>query len=236
MSGLPSIRGRRRQQRIDRLTIALAASAVATCATVMFGEFSRRYRGRLAERHPTHPVPQSPVEVLQLVGQASQDTLLVAVEGYTASSRRENALFNLFSGFVGSFAYARFSTAGIRAGWWPLGNVNVTGRHIHHYVPGIALAFLSGGLAIVTESRELETALAVPFGIGAGLTFDEAALLLDLRDVYWLREGRLSIQVSFATASILGATILGMRLLQRGERRGEQAGLIPTTAGEIAPA
>ncbi len=28
------------------------------------------------------------------------------------------------------------------------------------------------------------------------MTFDEAALLLDLRDVYWTREGILSVQVS----------------------------------------
>ena len=235
MPRLPSIRARRRQERIDRLTIGLAASAVATGATVIAGEFSRRYRGRLSERHPAeHALPQSPVEALEFVGRASQDTIVVALEGYTAASRREKALFNLFSGFVGAFAWARISTAGIRAGWWPLGNVSVGGRHIHHYVPGIGLAFTSGALAIVSESRDLETALAVPFGIGAGLTFDEAALLLDLRDVYWKREGRLSVQVSFATASILAATILGMRLLQRGERRSEEAGLIPAVAPQPA--
>ena len=93
------------------------------------------------------------------------------------------------------------------------------------------LAFAAGGTAIVTESRELETALAVPFGIGAGLTMDEAALLLELDDVYWLPRGRLSIRVSAATIAVLGATILGMRLLQRGERRTELSGLIPAEPG-----
>ena len=221
---LPS---RRRQARIDRLTLGLAASAVLMSGAVLAGEFSRRYRLRLSERHPSSHLPEGPVEAIQLAGRASQDTLLVAIEGYSAASRRETALFNLFTGFVGAFAYARISTAGIRSGWWPLGNVSVGGRHIHHFVPGIAIAFLSGGVAIVTESRDLETALAVPFGIGAGLTFDEAALLLELQDVYWLPRGRLSIQVSAVTASVLGATILGMRLLGRGERRGMQSGLIP---------
>lgn len=218
---------RRRRARIDRLTLGLAGTAVATSGAVIGTEFSRRYRRRLAQRHPGAHVPEGPVEAIQLAGRASQDTLLVAIEGYTAASRRETALFNLFSGFVGAFAWARISTAGIRSGWWPFRNVSVSGHHIHHYVPGIALAFLSGGIAIVTESRELETALAVPFGIGAGFTFDEAALLLDLQDVYWQPRGRLSIQVTAATASLLGATILGMRLLQRGEQRGERAGLIP---------
>ena len=49
----------------------------------------------------------------------------------------------------------------------------------------------------------------MPFGAGIGLTFDEAALLLDLRDVYWTREGVLSVQLSLGLAAILGATILG---------------------------
>jgi hypothetical protein len=33
----------------------------------------------------------------------------------------------------------------------------------------------------------------VLFGLGAGLTLDEFALLLDLGDVYWAKEGRSSI-------------------------------------------
>jgi hypothetical protein len=230
--------GRSERRERDRLTLLLAASAVTSVTTVMAGEFRRRYRRRLAELHPEpeHALrPDGPVEAIQVAGQASQDTLVVAIEGYGAATRRETALFNLFSGFVGAFAYARLSTAGIRAGWWPLGNVNVGGRHIHHFVPGIALAFLTGAIAIVSESRRLETALAVPFGIGTGLTFDEAALLLDLRDVYWTREGMLSVQASFGVASLLGATILGMRMLQRGERRGEERGLIPDAAGGVVP-
>lgn len=228
MASLPRLGRRRRPDRADRLTLALAVSGVAMSAAVIGGEFQRRYSRRLAERHPEHVRrPEGPVEAIQVAGQASQDTLLVAIEGYSAASRRETALFNLFSGFVGAFAYARISTLGIRAGWWPLGNVRLGGRHIHHFVPGIGLAFVTGAIAIVSESRELETALAVPFGAGAGLTLDEAALLLDFRDVYWSPEGVLSVQVSLGIASVLGATIVGMRMLQRGERGAEQRGLIP---------
>ncbi len=79
----------------------------------------------------------------------------------------------------------------------------------------------------MTKDQPLEQVLAVPFGVGIGLTFDEAALLLDLRDVYWTPEGVLSVQVSLGASAILGATILGLRILRRGERRVEQAGLIP---------
>ena len=134
----------------------------------------------------------------------------------------------------GAFALVRLSTAGIRSGWWPFGNVRLGGRHIHHFVPGILMAFGCGTGALVTNDRRIERVLAIPFGAGMGLTFDEAALLLDLRDVYWSREGLLSVQVSLGTSALLGATILGLRMLRRGEERGEQQGLIPTEAGEIA--
>lgn len=231
MASFPKLRRGPRKLREDRLTLALAGTAVAMSGAVIAGEFTRRFRRRVNEAHPETQLPESPVEALQIAGRASQDTLLVAYEGYTAGSRREAALLNLFSGFAGAFLWARVSTAGIRSGWWPLGNVRVQGRHIHHYVPGILLAFAAGGTAIVTESRELETALAIPFGVGAGLTMDEAALLLELDDVYWLPRGRLSIQVSAATIAVLGATILGMRLLQRGEKRTELSGLIPAQPG-----
>jgi hypothetical protein len=223
------LRRRRRQRGIDRLTLALAASAIGTSGAVMAGEFRRRLRKRLEEQRGEE-LHARPVEALAAAGQASQDTLLVAVEGYTAAPRRETVLFNLFSGFVGAFAWARLSTAGIRAGWWPVGNVRVGGSHIHHFVPGIVLAFGTGAAGLITDSQRLETALAVPFGVGVGLTFDEAALLLRLQDVYWTPEGMLSVQVTLATASILGATILGMRILRQGERTVAEQGLLPEAA------
>jgi hypothetical protein len=50
-----------------------------------------------------------------------------------------------------------------------------------------------------------------------GLTLDESALLLDLEDVYWTREGLVSVQITLATAAMLAALALGLRLLRRGE-------------------
>jgi hypothetical protein len=209
------------------LTVALATVAMGTVGTVMLGEGIRLARRRIRRE----PAPELPLEsaerTLETAGKATQDTVAVLVEGYEATSRTEKVLFNMLTGFVFAFALIRLSTAGIRGGWWPAGNVNLAGRHIHHFVPGILLAFGSGALGLLTQSKRLEASLAFPFGAGIGLTFDEAALLLDLRDVYWTREGILSVQVSFGLAATLGGTILGLRMLRRGEERVEAAGLIP---------
>jgi hypothetical protein len=63
------------------------------------------------------------------------------------------------------------------------------------------------------------------------MTFDEAALLLELDDVYWSREGLLSIQLSLGLAGVLGATIIALRMIGRGVRESEQAGRIPDETG-----
>jgi hypothetical protein len=196
---------------------------------VIAGEVVRLLRRRVRATDPPDGVLDTAEHAIATAGLATQDAVAVVVEGYGAAPKSETVLFNMLSGFVGGFALMRISTAGIRAGWWPTRNVLVGGRHIHHFVPGILLAFAAGGAGLVTQNEALESVLAVPFGAGIGLTFDEAALLLDLRDVYWTREGLLSVQVSFGVAAVLGATILGLRMLRRGEARVEAAGLIPAT-------
>ena len=213
------------RRRADRLTLALAVAAVATAGTVIAWEgarMARRRAGRLPDAGS-----KGAERRLETASRATQDTVAVLVEGYEATSRQETILFNLLTGFVGAFALIRLSTVGIRGGWWPAGNVRLGGRHIHHFVPGILIAFGSGAVALVTSNARLEQYLAVPFGAGIGLTFDEAALLLDLRDVYWTREGVLSVQVSLGLAATLGGTILTLRMLRRGEERVEAEGRIP---------
>ena len=213
------------RRRADRLTLALAVAAVATAGTVIAWEGARMARRRAGR--PPNAGSKGAEGRLETASRATQDTVAVLVEGYEATSRQETILFNLLTGFVGAFALIRLSTAGIRGGWWPAGNVRLGGRHIHHFVPGILIAFGSGAVALVTSNARLEQYLAVPFGAGIGLTFDEAALLLDLRDVYWTREGVLSVQVSLGLAATLGGTILTLRMLRRGEERVEAEGRIP---------
>jgi hypothetical protein len=222
-----ALRNRTTRRRHDRLTLGLAAAAVATAGTVIAGEVARLTRRRVHEDEPPAGALDTAEHAITAAQIATQDTVTVVVEGYEAGSRSETVLFNMLSGFVGGFALMRISTAGIRGGWWPTRNVRLRGRHIHHFVPGILVAFTAGGAGLVTTDQRLEQILAVPFGAGVGMTFDEAALLLDLRDVYWTREGVLSVQLSLGASAILGATILGLRMLRRGEHAVEEAGLIP---------
>jgi hypothetical protein len=200
--------------------VALAATTASVGAAVFAGQYGRMLRRRRKEhRGGDGLIDAAPVAALDTVG--------VAVEGYSAAPRSETVLFNLLTGFLGSFSAVRLSTWGIRDSWWPFGNVSLNGRHIHHFVPGILLGFASGTVALLTDNPELEDRLAVPMGVGMGLTFDEAALLLDLRDVYWTREGLLSVQLSLGVTALLSTAILTMRMLRRGERRQEAAGVIP---------
>ena len=120
-----------------------------------------------------------------------------------------------------------------RGSFGPFRDLRAGGHHIHHFVPGIALAFLAGGGALLSRDESLEPWLAVPFGAGVALTLDESALLLELEDVYWTEEGVLSLQISSAVAAALGSIAAARRLLRRGE---EEILSPPGPAPAAAPA
>ncbi len=210
--------------------MGLAAVALGGAGAVLVDQFGRSLRRRAVERDGRNP------EVLiEAAPAAAADTVGVAVRGYAAAPRSETVLFNLLAGFLGSFALVRLSTWGIRDRRGPFRNVHVGGHHIHHFVPGILIAFTAGTVALLTDDDELEQRLALPMGAGIGLTFDEAALLLDLRDVYWTREGLLSVQLSLGATAILSIAILTQRMLRRGERRQEEEGQIPPIDEHLPP-
>jgi hypothetical protein len=153
--------------------------------------------------------------------EAAVETTDVAVAGYHAAPSQENALFNLFASFVISLVASRSIAFGLRdrRRIGPFRNVRVGRRHIHHFVPGIVIAFVSGAVAIVTRDQGLEPKLALVFGAGMGMTMDEAALLLELDDVYWTEEGLLGVQIGAGLVGLLGALAIGLRFLRRGEEQ-----------------
>jgi hypothetical protein len=205
---------RRRRLRAERGTVALGIVAFGLTATVLGAELVRFWRARteqLAELDVADPA-----EV------AMRETMAAAVVGYEHSPTGERALLNLLTSFSATFAVARASTYVIYrrgGGIGPLRNVLVGQRHIHHFVPGIVLAFVAGGASVISRNDRYDPLLAVPFGIGVALTLDESALLLRLDDVYWSEEGIVSVQITLAALALLSAAAIAARVLRRGERR-----------------
>ena len=148
------------------------------------------------------------------------ETAEVAKTGYRATPTRENAMFNLLTSFVATFLAARAVTTLLRgrATVGPFRDLMFGRRHIHHFVPGIVIAFAAGAAAIVTRDEDLEPWLAILFGAGMGLTMDESALLLELDDVYWSEEGVVSVQITLAVTALLASVALATRFLRRGEQ------------------
>jgi hypothetical protein len=117
-------------------------------------------------------------------------------------------------GFYITLAVVRTLTHLIREGRGPFHDVSMGGRHIHHLVWGILLLLVVGfawliqvGTGMQRTSINTGRLFAVLYGAGAALTLDEFALWLNLRDVYWEREGRESIDalMFFGALLLIGA-------------------------------
>jgi hypothetical protein len=125
----------------------------------------------------------------------------------------QRAGFVLLSAFLLSFFFVRTSARLMRSPkvpWWPGSVVTDSGLHLHHLVWGILLLLISGLLSFVTANRSPgNEILAGVFGIGAGLTLDEFALWVHLRDVYWAEEGRSSFDAVVVAALVGGLIVLG---------------------------
>ena len=186
--------------RRTNVTVPLAILAGAATAGIAAAELLRIRR----REHAALPL-------------AARETVDVVRAGYQSGSANETALLNLFVSFTGTFGVARVVTHLIRTGRGPFGNVNIGRRHIHHFVPGIALALGAGGASIAFRHQAVDRWLALPFGAGAALIIDETALLIELEDVYWSDRGGVSIDVAFGATSLLAVLALVARLLRRGE-------------------
>ena len=205
-----------RLQRLDKLerrTVLMGAIALATVGAVVGGEVGKLWRRRVVAEEP-----ETAPEVIQTGARAALDTVEVARRGYREAPAGESIMFNLLLAFVISSSVVRLTTFGVRRGVPLLFNVRIGRRHIHHFVPGILLAFTAGSAALFASDPKARESLAIPLGVGIGLTVDESALLLDLEDVYWSRQGLLGVQITLATASLMAAGMLALRILRRGER------------------
>ncbi len=154
--------------------------------------------------------------------------------------------FLILLAFVFSFAFIRTSTHMIRAqiSWWP-GNVETKGGlHIHHMFWGILLLMVMGYVGIATAIPDPWFELvAIGFGIGMGLTMDEFALWLTLKDVYWAKQGKQSIHAVMITVVLLFVALLGLRfwidvwdafLVLTGAQRNNEWLVIPIQLAGVA--
>ena len=131
--------------------------------------------------------------------------------GIVDTGREPHFLF--FVAFLITFGFIRTSAHMIKAQvkWWP-GNVSVGGTHIHHLVWGILLLLTSGYVAVaIAPDSPWREVVAVLFGIGTGLTLDEFALWLNLKDVYWEKQGRASIYAVVIAAAVSGLLLISLR-------------------------
>jgi len=138
--------------------------------------------------------------------------------------------------FTAAFAGLRALTYSIRAGKGPFGNISVGGEHLHHYMWGIALLSGVGAVAVRGEERHRRhPAVAISYGAGLALIVDEFALLLDLKDVYWARQGRISIDVGVGGIAMAGSYFAALPVLRR-LRRGAKAPGRPAPGATLPPA
>ena len=130
-------------------------------------------------------------------------------------SGRES-LFLASVGFFTALAVVRGLTLAIHYHIGPFHDVTMKGRHIHHLVWGILLLLLSGygWLMQTVAGHWMARLVSMLYGVGSALTLDEFALWLNLRDVYWSREGHESFEALALFAGLLSIGIFGKPLFK----------------------
>ena len=129
----------------------------------------------------------------------------------------EQALLVAWLAFGATFGIARAITYWLHSGHGPAGGgIVIGGRHLHHYNLGIALLTAVGAIGL--RGKELQRRhpfTATAYGSGVALIIDELALLIDLQDVYWAREGRSSVDAAIGLIAAGGVYLAGASFWHR---------------------
>src|SRR3989442_14922555 len=81
----------------------------------------------------------------------------------------------------------------------------IPGLHIHHYVYGIFILTAAGYLALVFKSHRATLWIALLYGLGLGLTFDEFGMWLNppfQRGVRWSTNGLTIVIIALILAAL----------------------------------
>src|SRR6266853_4637027 len=135
------------------------------------------------------------------------------------ADRPRRGLFLASVSFFLTFAIVRGMVFCIRHNIPPFHYVIMEGRHIHHLVFGILILLLVGygwlcevGNGSDSSSILAGRAMALLYGMGSALTLDEFALWLNLKDVYFVREGRSSFDAIILFGALLAISTWGAPL------------------------
>jgi lysyl-tRNA synthetase class 2 len=124
-----------------------------------------------------------------------------------------SAMAGFLVGLLATFLFVRINTRLIRAkvSWWFHDIESEGGTHVHHMVIGVVL-MVTVGICFIALTPEdlLAQVLALLFGVGVALTLDEFALILNLQDVYWRKEGRLSVDAVVIVVCAASLFVLGL--------------------------
>ena len=124
----------------------------------------------------------------------------------------EQATVLAWASFPLTFLGLRGLTHWIRAGHGPSGGgMSLGGKHFHHYNIGIGMLATVAAVGLRgTEKQRRHPAAAVAFGAANAMIVDELALLLDLKDVYWAKDGRESLDVAVGLIAAGATAVVGM--------------------------
>jgi hypothetical protein len=142
----------------------------------------------------------------------------------------DQVLLGAWSAFGITFGVTRALTLWLRGGHGPAGGgIVIRGRHVHHYNLGIVLLTLVGAVALCGLERHRRHPLTVTaYGSGIALIVDELALLIDLQDVYWAKDGRWSVDAAVGTVAVGGLYLAAVPFWHRAVRQ------VVTTCAEAA--
>jgi hypothetical protein len=144
---------------------------------------------------------------------------------YSELDAGEQSALIAWLAFTGAWGGVRGITHAIKAGKGPFKNMSVGGEHLHHYMWGIGMVTGVGGVAVRGDEKlRRHPVTAVTYGIGLALIVDEFALLLDLQDVYWARQGRVSVDVAVGAISAAGSAFAALPVLRKVARRLRERG------------
>jgi hypothetical protein len=122
--------------------------------------------------------------------------------------------------FLLTVAAARlFSMVLPRVHWEP-----VAGMHVHHYVYGIFILAAAGYLALIFKGPRATNWIALLYGLGIGLTFDEFGMWVNppfVRGVRWNTSGLIVVVSGLALLGLL--PVLLRRKPSLADRRAEPA-------------